>query len=58
MRLFDNKVQEIKYKVLREVAYQAWHGNEAFAEFNTIANNVIPKDQRLRGAAFTRTELL
>lgn len=45
MRLFDNKVQEIKYKVLREVAYQAWHGNEAFAEFNTIANNVIPKDQ-------------
>ncbi len=29
LRLFDNKVQEIKYKVLREVAYQAWHGNEA-----------------------------
>ena len=45
LRLFDNKVQEIKYKVLREVAYQAWHGNRSFAEFNTIANNVIPKDQ-------------
>ena len=45
MKLFDNKVQETKYKVLREVAYQAWQGHEAFAEFNTIASNVIPKDQ-------------
>ena len=30
MKLFDNKVQETKYKVLREVAYQTWKGNERF----------------------------
>ena len=45
MKLFDNKVQETKYKVLREVAYQTWRGNDVFAEFNEIANNVILKDQ-------------
>ena len=28
MKLFDNKVQEIKYKVLREVAVQTWKGND------------------------------
>lgn len=45
MKLFDNKVQETKYKVLREVAYQTWKGNDVFAEFNEIASNVIPKDE-------------
>lgn len=45
LKLFDNKVQETKYKVLREVAYQAWQGNEAFSEFNEIAQNVIPKGE-------------
>ena len=45
MKLFDNRVQETKYKVLREVAYQTWKGNDVFAEFNEIANNVIPKDE-------------
>ena len=45
MKLFDNKVQETKYKVLREVAYQTWKGNDVFAEFNEIANNVIPKGE-------------
>ena len=44
MKLFDNRVQETKYKVLREVAYQTWKGNDVFAEFNEIASNVIPKD--------------
>ena len=38
LKLFDNKVQETKYKVLREVAYQTWKGNDAFAEFNEIAS--------------------
>ena len=42
MKLFDNRVQETKYKVLREVAIQAWDGQEIFAEFNRIAGNVIP----------------
>ena len=45
LKLFDNKVQETKYKVLREVAYQTWKGNDAFAEFNEIASEVIPKDE-------------
>ena len=45
MKLFDNKVQETKYKVLREVAYQTWKGNDVFAECNEIANNVIPKGE-------------
>lgn len=45
MKLFDNKVQETKYKVLREVAYQTWKGNNAFAEFNEISSNVIPKEE-------------
>ena len=44
MKLFDNKVQEIKYKVLREVAIQTWKGNDVFAEFNEVASKVIPKD--------------
>lgn len=45
MKLFETRVQEVKYKVLREVAYQAWNGNHAFARFNEIANNVISKDE-------------
>ena len=45
MKLFDNKVQEVKYNVLREVAVQTWRGNDVFAEFNEIASKVIPKDE-------------
>ena len=45
MKLFDNKVQEIKYKVLREVAVQTWKGNDVFAEFNEVASGIIPKDE-------------
>ncbi|MGN0658154.1 MAG: 4Fe-4S dicluster domain-containing protein [Emergencia sp.] len=45
MKLFDNKVQETKYNVLREVAIQTWKGNDVFAEFNEIASKVIPKDE-------------
>ena len=45
MKLFDTKVQETKYNVLREVAIQTWKGNDVFAEFNEIARKVIPKDQ-------------
>ncbi len=45
LKIFENKVQETKYNVLREVAVQTWKGNDAFAEFNEIASKVIPKDQ-------------
>lgn len=44
-RLFDNKVQELKYKVLLEVAYQTWLGNESFSVFNEIANEIVKKDE-------------
>lgn len=45
MKLFDNKVQETKYNVLREVAVQTWKGNDVFAEFNEVARKVIPRDE-------------
>ena len=45
MKIFDTKVQETKYNVLREVAVQTWKGNDVFAEFNEIARKVIPKGQ-------------
>ena len=45
MKLFDNRVQETKYKVLREVAVQAWEGHELFQEFNRMAGNIIPKGE-------------
>ena len=38
-KLFENRVQEIKYRVLREVAIQTWKGNDVFAEFNEVASN-------------------
>ena len=40
MRIFDTNVQQLKYKVLTEVAYQTWNGNESFAVFNEIANEI------------------
>ena len=45
VKLFENRVQEIKYKVLREVAVQTWKGNDVFAEFNEIADKVVKRDE-------------
>lgn len=45
MKLFENQIQELKYKVLREVAVQTWKGNDAFAEFNEIASKVVDKNR-------------
>lgn len=45
MKLFENRIQEIKYKVLREVAIQTWKGNDVFAEFNEIADKVVNKNE-------------
>lgn len=45
MKLFDSKVQETKYNVLREVAIQTWRGNDVFAEFNEVASKVIPQNE-------------
>lgn len=45
MRIFDTKVQELKYTVLMELAWQTWRGNDAFSVFNEIANEIVKKDQ-------------
>ncbi len=45
MRIFDTKVQELKYKVLMELAWQTWKGNDAFMVFNEIANEIIKKGE-------------
>lgn len=45
MRIFDTKVQEIKYKVLCEVSKQTWEGQDSFAVFNDIASVIVGKDE-------------
>ena len=44
MRIFDTKVQEIKYMVLMELAWQTWRENDAFMVFNEIADEIVKKD--------------
>lgn len=44
MQIFDSNVQELKYKVLREVARHTWEGNDIFSMFNEIAREVVRKD--------------
>ena len=44
MRIFDTKVQEIKYMVLMELAWQTWRENDAFMVFNEIADEIVTKD--------------
>ena len=45
MRIFDNRVQKIKYKVLRELARHTWMGEDAFTAFNEIASQVVKKGE-------------
>ncbi len=42
-RVFENRVEVIKYRVLRELARQTWAGNDAFTAFNEISNVVARK---------------
>ncbi|MBK5254057.1 MAG: 4Fe-4S dicluster domain-containing protein [Peptostreptococcaceae bacterium] len=44
-KIFDNRVQERKYKVLKEVAKSSWEGVEAFSVFNEIANTIVKKGE-------------
>lgn len=47
MRKFDTYVQELKYRILREVARHTWEGRdgaEMFTLFNEIASTVVHKD--------------
>ena len=34
IRVFESQVEEIKYKVMRELARQTWAGRDAFSAFN------------------------
>ena len=45
MRIFETKVQELKYKVLMELAWHTWRGNDAFMVFNEIADEIVTKDE-------------
>lgn len=45
MRMFDTKVQEIKYKVLCEVSKQTWEGQDSFAAFNDIARVIVGEEE-------------
>lgn len=47
MRIFDTKVQEIKYKVLCEVSKRTWEGKDSFADFNDIANVIVKQGEPL-----------
>ena len=44
MRKFDTKVQHLKYKVLREVAKQAWH-NTLFDNLLDIPKTLVPGNE-------------
>ncbi|NLY82760.1 MAG: 4Fe-4S binding protein [Clostridiales bacterium] len=44
-KIFDNRVQERKYRVLKEVAKSSWEGVEAFSVFNEIAKKVVKKEE-------------
>ncbi|MBR6473009.1 MAG: monomeric [Firmicutes bacterium] len=44
-RVFENRVEVIRYQVLREMARHAWEGHDAFTAFNEIANVVAKKGQ-------------
>lgn len=45
MKIFDSRVQEVKYLVLREIAKQTWNKKDAFSVFNEISNKVLIKGE-------------
>ncbi len=42
-KIFENKVEVIRYRVLRELAKQTWAGNDAFTAFNEITAAVAQR---------------
>ena len=44
-RIFENRVEVIRYQVLREMARHAWEGHDAFTAFNEIANVVAKRGE-------------
>ena len=44
-KIFESKVDVIKYQVMRELARQTWAGKDAFMAFNDIANVVVKKGE-------------
>ena len=53
MRKFDTKVQHLKYKVLREVARQAWN-DTLLQNVMDIPKPLFPEKPLLCAAVFTR----
>ncbi len=44
-KIFESKVEVIKYKVLRELARQTWAGVDAFNAFDSVAKSTIKKEE-------------
>ncbi|MBQ4467035.1 MAG: 4Fe-4S binding protein [Firmicutes bacterium] len=44
-KIFENRVEVIRYQVLREMARHAWEGHDAFTAFNEIANVVAKRGE-------------
>lgn len=44
-KIFESKLDIIKYKILRELARQTWAGVDPFMAFNDIANVVVKKGE-------------
>ncbi len=44
-KIFENRVEVIRYQVLREMARHAWEGHDAFTAFNDIANVVAKRGE-------------
>ena len=42
---FDTNVQQLKYKVLRELARHTWNQSDPFMVFNEIANTIVKKGE-------------
>ncbi|MBE7035095.1 MAG: 4Fe-4S dicluster domain-containing protein [Ruminococcaceae bacterium] len=58
MRKFDTKVQHLKYKVLREVAKQAWHGT-LLENITEIPKTIVPgKTSTMRCCVYKERAIL
>ena len=42
---FENKVEVVKYRVLRELARAIWEDHDPFTVFNDIASKVVKKGE-------------
>ena len=57
MRKFDTKVQHLKYKVLREVAREAWDGHSCLRTCSTFRKSSFRETLPQCAAAFIKSAL-